>query len=302
MLLNPHDPEAHRADLPDVVETPTAAVPSTTPSAAAPSSTELDLDGTAHEAARSHLVLVRDGEATGIADPDVEATPGAAPPPPLAEVAVGSPIGGPYVDVVKPALDRLMAAVLLLLTLPVLLAGMLAVRLSMGRGVLFRQRRVGKDGRLFTVLKLRTMGHDRRSTSAKDLQAYADGRWDGIERRQTHKTDADPRHTDVGRILRKLSIDELPQLVNVLRGEMSLVGPRPELPGVVERHYEPWMHRRHAVRPGVTGLWQISMRGEGDMHEHVDVDVDYVESISFTEDLRILLATPFAALGAQKGA
>ncbi|AXV07837.1 putative undecaprenyl-phosphate glycosyl-1-phosphate transferase [Euzebya pacifica] len=208
---------------------------------------------------------------------------------------------GTYVKVIKPALDRFAGGVLLLLTLPLLLAGMLAVRVTMGKGVIFRQERIGLDGRRFTVLKLRTMGHDRRSTSQKDLEALAEGRWDGIERRQTHKTDADPRHTGVGRTLRKLSIDELPQLINVVRGDMSLVGPRPELPVVINRHYEPWMHRRHAVKPGVTGLWQISMRGEGDMHEHVDVDLDYVDRVSLREDLRILFATPFAALGAHKG-
>lgn len=209
---------------------------------------------------------------------------------------------GTYVDRVKPALDRMAALVLLVVTLPILLAGMLAVRVTMGPGVFFRQQRVGRDGRIFTVLKLRTMKHDRRANGAKDLAAFAAGKWDGVERRKTHKTDADPRHTNIGQWLRKLSIDELPQLVNVLRGDMSLVGPRPELPVVIDRHYEPWMHRRHAVKPGVTGLWQISMRGEGDMHEHVDIDVDYVDRIGFLEDLRILLATPLAALGKHKGA
>ena len=294
MLLDPSD-----QDTADTLSGPTDATPRAG-AADAPRS------GTSGEQAGRHLILV---------DPDIDledaddgndvalrTTTPAPEPAPLEVPPAGPSVGGVYVEVVKPLLDRAMAAALLLLTLPVLLGGMLAVRLSMGPGVFFRQRRVGKDGRLFTVYKLRTMGHDRRSTSAKDLEAYAAGRWDGVERRRTHKTEADPRHTDVGRLLRKLSVDELPQLVNVLRGEMSLVGPRPELPGVVERHYEPWMHRRHAVRPGVTGLWQISMRGEGDMHEHVDVDLDYVDTISFTEDLRILLLTPFAALGKQKGA
>ena len=195
-----------------------------------------------------------------------------------------------YLRWVKPVIDRLGAALLLLVLLPLLLAAVAAIRLTMGPGVLFRQQRVGLGGVPFTVYKLRTMLPDRRRSTA----------WDGVDRRQTHKSDADPRHTPLGRFLRKWSIDELPQLVNVLRGEMSLVGPRPELVQVVGR-YQPWEHARHAVRPGVTGLWQTRARSQGPMHLFTNMDLDYIRSVSFVTDLRILLATIPAALGAQKG-
>jgi lipopolysaccharide/colanic/teichoic acid biosynthesis glycosyltransferase len=208
---------------------------------------------------------------------------------------------GWYLLGVKPLMDRVVALVLLLVLLPLLLAAMLAVRVSLGPGVFFVQQRVGLGGRIFSTYKLRTMGHDRRSTSVEDLEAFAAGRWDGIERRVTHKSADDPRMNRVGRLLRVFSIDEIPQLFNILRGDMSLVGPRPEIPSVVERHYEPWMHRRHAVKPGLTGQWQVSERGNGMMHEHVDVDLDYVDSIGLWTDLRILLATPYAALGPRRG-
>ena len=197
-----------------------------------------------------------------------------------------------YVRFVKPAIDRLAAAVLLLVLVPVLLLVAAAVRWSLGRGVLYRQRRVGLGGTPFTVYKFRTMLPDRRGDRT--------GSWDGIDRRITHKTLADPRHTRVGQFLRKWSLDELPQLVNVLRGEMSLVGPRPELPQIVER-YQPWEHARHVVRPGLTGFWQTRARSDGPMQEFTHLDLEYVHTVSFLTDVRLLLATPLAAFGAQKG-
>jgi lipopolysaccharide/colanic/teichoic acid biosynthesis glycosyltransferase len=105
-----------------------------------------------------------------------------------------------------------------------------------------------------------------------------------------HKIKDDPRVTRVGRLIRRTSIDELPQLINVIRGEMSLIGPRPELPQIV-RDYEPWMHRRHLVRPGLTGWWQVRGRSDLPMHEHTDLDIYYVEHVSWRLDLRILKQT-----------
>jgi lipopolysaccharide/colanic/teichoic acid biosynthesis glycosyltransferase len=198
---------------------------------------------------------------------------------------------GTYHRWLKPAFDRTVAAVLLLALLPVLATIALVLRIRLGRGVLYRQERVGRGGRPFTVLKFRTMLPDRRATRLEFV---------GEDRRQTHKTLADPRHTRVGRFLRKWSLDELPQLVNVLRGEMSLVGPRPELPHIVER-YQPWEHARHAVRPGLTGFWQTTARSDGPMKDFTHLDLEYVRTISFATDVRLLLATPLAALGAQKG-
>ena len=109
------------------------------------------------------------------------------------------------------------------------------------------------------------------------------------------------RVTAWGRILRPSHLDELPQLFNVLRGDMSLVGPRPELPHIVDAYYEPWQHRRHAVKPGITGLWQISERGNGMMHEHVDVDLDYVDQVGLGTDLWIMARTLPAALSSRQG-
>jgi lipopolysaccharide/colanic/teichoic acid biosynthesis glycosyltransferase len=198
---------------------------------------------------------------------------------------------GAYRRWVKPAIDRTVAAVLLLAVLPVLATIAIVLRVRLGRGVLFRQQRIGLAGRPFTVYKFRTMLPDRR----QDRLGFV-----GVDRRLTHKTMADPRHTRVGQFLRKWSLDELPQLVNVLRGEMSLVGPRPELPQVVAR-YEPWEHARHAVRPGLTGFWQTTARRDGPMQDFTHLDLEYVRTISFSTDVRLLLATPMAALGAQKG-
>jgi lipopolysaccharide/colanic/teichoic acid biosynthesis glycosyltransferase len=197
-----------------------------------------------------------------------------------------------YRDLVKPVLDRTLAAVLLLAILPVLVTIAVVLRIRLGRGILFRQERIGLGGRPFTVYKFRTMLPDRRSTTG-------DG-WGATDRRRSHKQPTDPRHTRVGQFLRRWSLDELPQLFNVLRGEMSLVGPRPELPHIVDR-YEPWEHARHAVRPGLTGFWQTTARAAGPMQEYTHLDIEYVKRLSFATDLRVLCATPFAALGAQKG-
>jgi lipopolysaccharide/colanic/teichoic acid biosynthesis glycosyltransferase len=203
----------------------------------------------------------------------------------------GSRTAGFYLRAVKPIYDRVGAAIGLVLLSPVLMLLALAVLVSLGRPILFTQERVGLHGRPLHVVKFRTMRPDRRVRQ----QSFSE-----IERRRTHKSDNDPRHTRVGRIFRKLSLDELPQLVNVLRGEMSLVGPRPELPAVVDR-YQPWEHRRHEVRPGLTGLWQITARGEGMMHERVDLDVRYVDTLSARTDAGILLRTLPAALGRRAG-
>ena len=196
---------------------------------------------------------------------------------------VGAPKGF-YVDAVKPAFDRVVGTLCLLIAMPAMIACAVAVRVSVGRGIFFSQQRVGLDGRVFKVYKFRTMHHDRREC---DRGAYA-----GPERRRTHKHPEDPRLTGVGRFLRTWSLDELPQLWNVVRGDMSIVGPRPELLCVVQR-YADWEHARHRVKPGLTGLWQVSARGGGrPMHEHVSIDLQYVARVSPWLDLRILARTP----------
>jgi lipopolysaccharide/colanic/teichoic acid biosynthesis glycosyltransferase len=192
----------------------------------------------------------------------------------------------PYVDRIKPLIDITVALVVLVLLSPLLLAIALAVCLESSDPCIFVQRRVGKDGHLFPMYKFRTMIDDRRKGRAS---------YSGPERRRTHKSSRDPRVTRVGRLLRKTSLDELPQLFNVLRGEMSLVGPRPELPSIVDR-YEPWQHERHLVRPGLTGWWQVSERGKQPMHEHTQFDIEYVRRVSFRLDLEIVVRTVPALL------
>jgi lipopolysaccharide/colanic/teichoic acid biosynthesis glycosyltransferase len=173
------------------------------------------------------------------------------------------------------------ATVLLVLMAPALVLIALAVRVAMGPGVIYRQRRVGRDGKTFMVYKFRTMREDRRQ---------ARGSYVGLDRRQCHKHPGDPRHTPFGQFMRKLSLDELPQLANVVKGEMSLVGPRPELMSVVER-YEPWQHARHAVKPGITGLWQVSEHRALPMHEATALDLEYVQQVSLGADVAILART-----------
>jgi lipopolysaccharide/colanic/teichoic acid biosynthesis glycosyltransferase len=181
----------------------------------------------------------------------------------------------------KRPLDLVLAATLLAIFSPVLAAVAVAVRLSVGRPVIFRQERVGLGGRPVVIHKFRTMHPDRRTTHRH---------YDGPERRRCHKVPDDPRLTRVGRLLRKWSLDELPQLWDVLTGDLSIVGPRPEIPDIVAA-YEPWQHKRHTVKPGLTGLWQVTARGDGAMHEHTDIDVAYVERVTLRGDLKILLLT-----------
>jgi lipopolysaccharide/colanic/teichoic acid biosynthesis glycosyltransferase len=181
--------------------------------------------------------------------------------------------------------DRSVAFVAIMAVLPLLSAVAIAVRMSMGKGVFYRQSRVGRGGQEFRLLKFRTLREDRRAGRLVDSYPLA------YERRVCHKRVDDPRHTPVGRFLRRWSLDELPQLLNILRGEMSWVGPRPELPAVV-RSYEPWQHLRHVVRPGLTGLWQVTARGDGSlMRDHVQLDILYVREVTFGADLRILART-----------
>ena len=198
-----------------------------------------------------------------------------------AVVPAVEPADSVYVRFCKPVIDRVAAGVLLVCTLPLILVISATVLLALGRPVLYRQRRVGQGGEVFRVWKFRTMLPDRRVVDRPVI----------VDRRVCHKREDDPRHTRVGTVLRRWRLDELPQLVNILAGSMSLVGPRPELVEVVSR-YQPWQHRRHAVKPGLTGLWQVSTpRYSGLMHENTHVDLDYIDRIGLRTDVRILLRT-----------
>jgi lipopolysaccharide/colanic/teichoic acid biosynthesis glycosyltransferase len=186
-----------------------------------------------------------------------------------------------------------------MLAAPAIAFGALAIWLTDGRPVFFRQIRIGIHGKPFQLLKLRTM---EASADDKVHRAYV-RRWirDGTFAAQKKqgadskfKLVNDMRITRVGRILRRFSIDELPQLINVVRGEMSLIGPRPALPYELDL-YEEWHRRRLDAVPGITGLWQVSGRNNLSFGDMVRLDVQYLEDWSFTGDLRILART-FPAL------
>ena len=190
--------------------------------------------------------------------------------------------------VIKGGVDRAVAAVVLVLLAPVLLGIAVAVKVTSHGPVLYRQERVGLNGKPFTMLKFRSMVADA-DRRLEDL------RGDNISDGLLFKIHNDPRVTPVGRLLRRLSLDELPQLLNVLRGTMSLVGPRPPLPNEVAR-YDTSVSRRLLVKPGLTGLWQISGRSDLSWEESVRLDLRYVENWSLALDVLILWKTGRAVL------
>jgi lipopolysaccharide/colanic/teichoic acid biosynthesis glycosyltransferase len=196
----------------------------------------------------------------------------------------GSPIEDAGVlRLVKRQLDVVVSVVGLTVLSPAILAVAIAITLDSPGPVLFRQTRIGKHGRPFTMFKFRTMIPDRRK--------QPNGRrLDGPDRRRVHKSPFDPRTTRVGSLLRRSCFDEVPQLWNVLRGEMSLVGPRPELPEIVAG-YESWQHQRHMVLPGITGWWQVNRDGVRLMHESTEMDLYYIQHWTLWLDLRILART-----------
>jgi exopolysaccharide biosynthesis polyprenyl glycosylphosphotransferase len=181
---------------------------------------------------------------------------------------------------VKGGFDRTAAGLCLLVLLPVLVALAVAVKLSSPGPVFFRQARVGRDSQTFEMLKFRSM-EDGADRLVEQLMPRSNG--NGV----LFKMVLDPRVTRVGRFMRRYSLDELPQLVNVLRGDMSLVGPRPPLPSEVER-YGVDMRRRFTVKPGLTGLWQVSGRSNLSWEDSIRLDVHYVENWSLFLDLMIL--------------
>lgn len=188
-----------------------------------------------------------------------------------------------YQRMVKRAFDLAIVFFFLPPTLIVMAAIGLAIWLESGRPIFFRQQRVGENGRLFEIIKFRTM-----VTNAEQLR-YVVERVDE-EGRLIHKIPDDPRVTRLGHFLRQTSMDELPQIINVLRGDMSLVGPRPELPYLVEK-YESWQRKRFAVPPGVTGWWQVNGRSDRPMHLNTEDDLYYVQNYSLLLDIQILFRT-----------
>jgi exopolysaccharide biosynthesis polyprenyl glycosylphosphotransferase len=220
---------------------------------------------------------------TDVAGPRVSVRPVAGLP--LLDVAEPELSGGRWL--LKDTLELLAAGAVAAVLSPLLGLVALAVRLSSPGPALFRQTRVGWDGREFSVYKFRTMYGD---AEARRAELSAGNEFAGGTLFKLHR---DPRVTPLGRWLRRTSVDELPQLFNVLRGEMSLVGPRPPLPSEVAT-YEPYVHRRLLVKPGITGLWQISGRSDLSWDDSVRLDLYYVANWSLALDAMILWKTLFA--------
>jgi exopolysaccharide biosynthesis polyprenyl glycosylphosphotransferase len=207
--------------------------------------------------------------------------------------------GLPMINLREPALnevqrllkrlfDLTLAGISLLFIWPFLLLIALAVRIDSPGPVIYRQKRVGENGRIFNMYKFRSMIVNAEKMQDKVSRVDEEGRI-------TFKRPNDPRVTRIGRFLRRTSLDELLQLVNVLKGDMSLVGPRPELPWLVSQ-YEPWQHKRFAVPQGITGWWQVNGRSDKPLHLHTEDDLYYVQNYSLWMDIYILLKTPLVIL------
>lgn len=188
----------------------------------------------------------------------------------------------------KRAFDLFVGGVAALVISPLLGLVALAIKIDSPGPVIFRQQRVGENGHIFDMYKFRSMvvGAEDRQDEVTETNA---------EGNILYKKADDPRITRAGRFIRRTSLDELPQLFNVLKGDMSLVGPRPELPFMIG-HYEPWQHKRFAVPQGMTGWWQINGRAEKPLHLHTDDDLYYIQNYSLWMDIYILLKTPWVVL------
>jgi exopolysaccharide biosynthesis polyprenyl glycosylphosphotransferase len=183
----------------------------------------------------------------------------------------------------KRLFDLSVGGLLTLMALPLMAAVAVAIKLDSRGDVLFRQKRVGENGQLFTMFKFRSM--------IDNAQSLQDDVSEWNEKGELiYKKRNDPRITRVGRLLRRTSLDELPQLFNVLKGDMSLVGPRPELPWLVD-NYKPWQRKRFAVPQGITGWWQVNGRADKPLHLHSEDDLYYVQNYSLWMDIYILLKT-----------
>ncbi len=193
-----------------------------------------------------------------------------------------------YQRMMKRGFDLIMTILLMPLSLLIMLGIVIAIKLESRGPILFIQKRVGENGTIFRIYKFRTMVPE-----AENLRHLVENI--NENGKLVHKSGQDPRVTRVGRFLRKTSLDELPQLYNILKGDMSLVGPRPEMPYLVER-YEPWQRKRFTVPQGITGWWQVNGRSDKPMHLHTEDDLYYVQNYSLLLDLRILMKTVMVVL------
>lgn len=198
-------------------------------------------------------------------------------------LALRAPALDDYSRVFKRIFDILLSSLILILLSPLLIVASILILIFDGWPIFFMQNRVGENGQQFRMIKFRTMVRDAEMLRSTVEQHGEDGT-------VIHKVRNDPRVTRLGKVLRRFSIDELPQFINVLKGEMSIVGPRPELPYLVE-NYEHWQRRRLTVPPGITGWWQVNGRSDRIMHLHAEDDIYYIENYSIWLDLQILIRT-----------
>ena len=203
--------------------------------------------------------------------------------------------------IARRGIDVIAAGALLVLLSPLLAALTAAIRLDSRGPAFFRQRRVGRGGQEFTIFKFRSMRLDADPGGHREyVTALIQGENRDGGRENLYKLAVDDRITPVGRWIRRWSLDELPQLLNVILGDMALVGPRPAIPYEVAE-YPSWYLQRFAVKPGLTGLWQVSGRSERTYEEMVRLDIEYTQSRTLLGDLSILARTPWVVVG-RKGA
>jgi exopolysaccharide biosynthesis polyprenyl glycosylphosphotransferase len=208
-------------------------------------------------------------------------------------INLNTPALSGYQRMAKRAFDLIVASLTTLMILPVMTLVAIIIKLDSPGPVFFRQERIGEHGRSFKMYKFRSMVVN--AEALQDQISQLDEYGNII-----HKVRNDPRVTRVGRIIRKTSLDELPQFLNVIKGEMSLVGPRPELPKIVAQ-YQPWQRQRFIVPQGITGWWQINGRSDKPCHLNTDEDLYYIKNYSFWLDIQILFKT-IPALLRGKGA
>jgi len=178
-----------------------------------------------------------------------------------------------YTNIMKPTIDYTLATVLIIMLLPLFLLISLLIVIDSEGPIIFKQPRIGKNGVKFQIYKFRTM--------------YANVPSQG----RSPENNNDPRVTRVGKVLRKTSLDELPQLFNIIKGDMSFVGPRPEQESIVNKYYSSYEMQRFLVKPGITGLWQISKDRTKPIHENLKYDFEYIQKLSFYLDIKILFST-----------
>jgi len=199
----------------------------------------------------------------------------------------------PFQRATKRAFDIVVGSITLLIASPVMALVAISIKLDSPGPIFFLQERIGENGRVFKMIKFRSMVEDADERKEEVIHYTDDGKI-------LFKTADDPRITRIGKFIRRTSLDELPQFINVLKGDMSLVGPRPEMPWLVDL-YEPWQYKRFAVPQGITGWWQVNGRSDKPMHLHIDEDLYYIQHYSLLLDIFILWKT-FAAVVKRSGA